>query len=329
MLDWLLRMETRARSPVGRGHGRPRARRKRPAVRPAAHRSRRPRRRLLAGTRGDGRPGVDPGHRRRLGVVHGRERHEAADVRRPQWRLATTVCTSTASTRTRAPSPPSPCCPPSNGPAASPASCERAPRRHRDRHQARSHQGPRTLLRARTRRPRPRRISRRRCAWTACWPSPKPPSNVRWPMWRSAAATTTERSTPCSTRHADMVLSRVDSAVGTVRREDSPARCHVHARGLHRGGCACATRPSCCIRNSPSSSSVDFILSVRGIGEGHRSSIGFRTGNVTDDGTVTMHTPGPYPEVPHRLSRPAPPLGLPRSVRRARRRPGEHLVHPR
>ncbi len=38
-----------------------------------------------------------------------------------------------------------------------------------------------------------------------------------------------------------------------------------------------------------------FIMSVRGIGEGHRSSIGFRTGSVTSAGTVTIDTPGRFP----------------------------------
>jgi predicted GH43/DUF377 family glycosyl hydrolase len=36
-------------------------------------------------------------------------------------------------------------------------------------------------------------------------------------------------------------------------------------------------------------------MSVRGIGEGHRSSIGFRTGSVDADGQVTVDEPGPYP----------------------------------
>jgi predicted GH43/DUF377 family glycosyl hydrolase len=40
-----------------------------------------------------------------------------------------------------------------------------------------------------------------------------------------------------------------------------------------------------------------FVMSVRGIGEGHRSSIGFRTGTVHADGTVAVDTPGPHPVV--------------------------------
>jgi predicted GH43/DUF377 family glycosyl hydrolase len=37
--------------------------------------------------------------------------------------------------------------------------------------------------------------------------------------------------------------------------------------------------------------SLRFVMSVRGIGEGHRSSIGFRTGVVDAEGGVTVHTP--------------------------------------
>lgn len=40
---------------------------------------------------------------------------------------------------------------------------------------------------------------------------------------------------------------------------------------------------------------VAFVLSVRGIGEGHRSSIGFRTGAISASGTVTVDAPGALP----------------------------------
>ncbi|WP_135452738.1 glycoside hydrolase family 130 protein [Mycobacterium sp. DL99] len=40
--------------------------------------------------------------------------------------------------------------------------------------------------------------------------------------------------------------------------------------------------------------SVRFVMSVRGIGEGHRSSIGFRTGTVDDDGGVVVDDPVPF-----------------------------------
>jgi predicted GH43/DUF377 family glycosyl hydrolase len=37
-----------------------------------------------------------------------------------------------------------------------------------------------------------------------------------------------------------------------------------------------------------------FVMSVRAIGEGHRSSIGFRTGTITADGIVTVDAAGPF-----------------------------------
>ena len=42
---------------------------------------------------------------------------------------------------------------------------------------------------------------------------------------------------------------------------------------------------------------TQFIMSVRGIGEGHRSSIGFRTGRLSTDGTVTIDQPGKFPAI--------------------------------
>ena len=42
-------------------------------------------------------------------------------------------------------------------------------------------------------------------------------------------------------------------------------------------------------------SSVEFVMSVRGIGEGHRSTIGFRSGRVSLDGSVVVDPPDPYP----------------------------------
>jgi predicted GH43/DUF377 family glycosyl hydrolase len=43
--------------------------------------------------------------------------------------------------------------------------------------------------------------------------------------------------------------------------------------------------------------SVRFVMSVRGIGEGHRSSIGFRTGSVAADGAITLDTAPGYAAV--------------------------------
>ena len=43
--------------------------------------------------------------------------------------------------------------------------------------------------------------------------------------------------------------------------------------------------------------SLRFVMSVRGIGEGHRSSIGFRTGVVDSAGRVTIDDPAPFASV--------------------------------
>lgn len=43
--------------------------------------------------------------------------------------------------------------------------------------------------------------------------------------------------------------------------------------------------------------SVEFVMSVRGIGEGHRSTIGFRSGRVSPDGSVVVDPPDPFPVV--------------------------------
>ena len=43
--------------------------------------------------------------------------------------------------------------------------------------------------------------------------------------------------------------------------------------------------------------STRFLMSVRCIGEGHRSSIGFRTGVVSADGDVVVDTPGEHPAI--------------------------------
>lgn len=48
-------------------------------------------------------------------------------------------------------------------------------------------------------------------------------------------------------------------------------------------------------QSSAAGGSVRFVMSVRGIGEGHRSSVGFRTGTVDNVGGVTVDEPGPFP----------------------------------
>jgi predicted GH43/DUF377 family glycosyl hydrolase len=95
--------------------------------------------------------------------------------------------------------------------------------------------------------------------------------------------------------HAEMVLSRVDPQLklsdarvrllgATFTREDSL-----------EGAALC--NPSMVMHpRQRAAGDMDFVMSVRGIGEGHRSSIGFRTGTSYSDGRVTLDTPGPFPE---------------------------------
>ncbi len=45
----------------------------------------------------------------------------------------------------------------------------------------------------------------------------------------------------------------------------------------------------------PGRSGVEFVMSVRGIGEGHRSTIGFRSGRVTNDGSIVVDPADPFP----------------------------------
>jgi len=61
---------------------------------------------------------------------------------------------------------------------------------------------------------------------------------------------------------------------------------------------ASLTNPSAVMYPQPDphdSDDVRFVMSVRGIGEGHRSSVGFRTGRLAADGTVVVDEPGPFP----------------------------------
>ena len=98
-------------------------------------------------------------------------------------------------------------------------------------------------------------------------------------------------------RHAEMVRSRIDPLVDL-----SPARLlllgasFTHEYAIE-GAALC--NPSAVLHPEQDSSSGDaaFILSVRGIGEGHRSSIGFRTGLVGANGKVTVDPPGPFPKI--------------------------------
>ncbi|MDO8361908.1 MAG: glycoside hydrolase family 130 protein [Actinomycetota bacterium] len=95
--------------------------------------------------------------------------------------------------------------------------------------------------------------------------------------------------------HADLVASRITDGVAL-----SPARrLLLGASFTHEYAIEAAAlcNPSAVVHplQGPGDD-VAFVLSVRCIGEGHRSSIGFRTGRLTGAGTVTLDEPGPCPQ---------------------------------
>ena len=95
--------------------------------------------------------------------------------------------------------------------------------------------------------------------------------------------------------HAAMIMPRLESGVelSTARRLLlGAAFSHEYAV---EGAAIC--NPSLVLHpQQPVDGNVAFIMSVRCVGEGHISSIGFRTGFVTDDGAVTVDRPGPFTE---------------------------------
>ena len=96
--------------------------------------------------------------------------------------------------------------------------------------------------------------------------------------------------------HAAMVTSRIDPTVSLSKaRQLLLGASFTHEYSIE-GAALC--NPSAVLHPlQDASGDAAFILSVRGIGEGHRSSIGFRTGTVTAAGTVTIDEPGPFPRI--------------------------------
>jgi predicted GH43/DUF377 family glycosyl hydrolase len=96
--------------------------------------------------------------------------------------------------------------------------------------------------------------------------------------------------------HAAMVTSRIDSSVELSRsRLLLLGAAFTHEYAIE-GAALC--NPSIVVHpEQDDSGDTRFILSVRGVGEGHRSSIGFRTGRVTAAGHVSIDRPGPFPRL--------------------------------
>lgn len=93
-------------------------------------------------------------------------------------------------------------------------------------------------------------------------------------------------------RHAHRVVHRVDSAVHLSEdRWRLIGACFTHEFAVE-GAALC--NPSAVLhpdQDGIGPGSARFVMSVRGIGEGHRSSIGFRTGVVDQWGGVTIDSP--------------------------------------
>ncbi|MEO8036664.1 MAG: glycosidase, partial [Acidobacteriota bacterium] len=95
-------------------------------------------------------------------------------------------------------------------------------------------------------------------------------------------------------RHAEMIASRLPDG-----RKISPERLlFLGASFTHEFAIEAAAlcNPSIVLLSDDDHGDASFVLSVRGIGEGHRSSIGFRTGTVTRAGLVTIDKPGRLPQ---------------------------------
>lgn len=96
-------------------------------------------------------------------------------------------------------------------------------------------------------------------------------------------------------RHnAEAVLTMIDPDVEmSEARRTLIGACFTHEYSVEA---AALCNPSIVLQRhvEETDGSARFIMSVRGIGEGHRSSIGFRTGRVSVNGEVTIHDPSPY-----------------------------------
>jgi len=94
--------------------------------------------------------------------------------------------------------------------------------------------------------------------------------------------------------HAALVMSRLASGITlSTARHLLLGASFTHEYAIE-GASLC--NPSVVLHpRQDASGDAAFILSVRGIGEGHQSSIGFRTGTVTATGKVTIDPTAPFP----------------------------------
>ena len=98
--------------------------------------------------------------------------------------------------------------------------------------------------------------------------------------------------------HAHRVANRV--AVGSMLSEERWRLIGAYFTHEFSIEGASLTNPSMVIHPDQEGVAVGaarFVMSVRGIGEGHRSSIGFRTGVIDALGTLAIDEPGPHPAI--------------------------------
>lgn len=95
-------------------------------------------------------------------------------------------------------------------------------------------------------------------------------------------------------RNADLIAHRLEGQVVlTTPRRRLLGATFTHEYAIE-GAALC--NPSVVIHpHQPDDGGTAIVLSVRGIGEGHRSSIGFRTGRVDAAGRIAIDPPGPLP----------------------------------
>lgn len=95
--------------------------------------------------------------------------------------------------------------------------------------------------------------------------------------------------------HAEAVHSRVDFEALSPSRRRLLGACFTTEYSIEA---AALCNPSMVLApTQPDNGKTAFVMSVRGVGEGHRSSIGFRTGTITELGAVELDEPGPFPVI--------------------------------
>ena len=96
--------------------------------------------------------------------------------------------------------------------------------------------------------------------------------------------------------HASLVSNRIDPAITlTSDRRLLLGAAFTHEYSIEGAALCNPSAVLCPGQAGDGEGDAAFVLSVRGIGEGHRSSIGFRTGVVTAAGEVMIDEPGPFP----------------------------------